>query len=221
MLNHGKPWGRNPLFWGFLLMLYYLLIMTASFVVIILMMMGIFDPGLTKLSAADVVPKIKEFIMVLLAGLIGASITSAVHTYRRYRLPIDMSVVSKSFLTNLSKPITGGMLAIMTFFVLKGGLLGISINNSLEASIGFGFLIGFATNHAIQKLYNVIETIFNKTDPPKNQAMASPKASTTSSQDSKLHSLNLLNPVNSSDPMSPLNINDKSNDTDQGSDINP
>lgn len=159
---------NKPLVWGFIFISYYIFIMIGSFLMLTLTLLGYVDPWLISITENEKLPfetfeamESKYHFLVLLAGFMGTSITCTVITYRQYRKPMTMQNVKESVLTNISKPIVGGLLAAMTFFVLKAGFLGVEVQSSVNGYVGFGFLIGLSTNQVMQKLYDIIETVFS------------------------------------------------------------
>lgn len=119
-------------------------------------------------SAASLSPDDRLFVIVLIAGGIGAM----VHALRSFGAHIGRGQFKRSWTWwYIVRPFEGAAVALTFYFILRGGLLtatvgGASNNGPVNVSVfgvaAFSVLVGLFSQEAVEKLRDLAETLLTK-----------------------------------------------------------
>ncbi len=123
------------------------------------------DPGYNwkKVLGVQLNEGVTFILIVLLSGLVGSLIASIHSLIQRIRGDDGKTLEKKHVWGYLLRPVFGGSLALVFFFVIHGDLLASSIRDKLIAPYGiagFSAVVGMFARKAMGKLQEVLNLLF-------------------------------------------------------------
>ena len=116
------------------------------------------------------------FLIVLFAGMTGA-VTRGIFSFVRHLGVRDFSSSWTGFYLFL--PLSGGVVSLLLYFIIRGGFYGSPVGKSLVlnlfAFVALGTLTGLFAEHAMEKLRQVAETLLAKVPPKVDPAQLPPE----------------------------------------------
>lgn len=107
-------------------------------------------------------------VLALTFGAMGGAVRGLTSAYWHLG---QQSFRARWWLFYLSAPVTSALLGLGFYLILRGGLMGATVNTAnVYGVVGMAFLIGFASRAAMAKLREVANTLF--TTPPVGQDSA-------------------------------------------------
>jgi hypothetical protein len=130
---------------------------------------GLLKSGLLDTAFIGILPLIlfQEYQYYAAAGAIGGSLYS-LRLFYWHNIRSQLNIY-KWWIWYLLRPLMSAGTALMIVILFKSGILLVSANNSVLATIGMSFLVGYGFGKVMDKLDGLTETLFNGQPNPTNR----------------------------------------------------
>ena len=171
-----STWERTAIGWGVIVLgaLLFTQLLAVWPAVIAATTVGVkspMTPVLFGLKRVAFQPQVSLLLMIAIVGSL-ASLVELIRAFTKYSGRGELS--QRWTWWYALRPVQGAALAVIVYFALRGGLLGVDNTKPLNpyGLAAFAGLVGLFTRHAVTKLSDVFDTMFGK---PAEDANIQPK----------------------------------------------